>query len=87
MAPIRGTVAELEWTIERAIEHLGEPRATRYLRKFYPWYVERLGLPRESLRQLQAELQTADTIAHARRLLDAAVAAAERSQPQLAAAS
>src|SRR5205823_5382723 len=37
-------VAELEWLVERAREHLGEPRASRYLRKFYPWYAERLGL-------------------------------------------
>ncbi len=37
-------LAELHWTIERAVEHLGEQRATRYLRKFYPWYVPRLQL-------------------------------------------
>jgi nifR3 family TIM-barrel protein len=36
-------VAELLWTIDRAEEHLGADRANRYLRKFYPWYVERLG--------------------------------------------
>ena len=36
--PTRGEVLEeLHWTIDRAVEHLGEPRATRYLRKFYPW--------------------------------------------------
>ena len=29
--------------IERAVEHMGAERAGRYLRKFYPWYVERLG--------------------------------------------
>ena len=40
----RRCCAELDWTIERAVEHLGEPRATRYLRKFYPWYVARLRL-------------------------------------------
>ena len=34
---------ELNWTIDRAVEHLGEPRATRYLRKFYPWYVQSAG--------------------------------------------
>jgi tRNA-dihydrouridine synthase B len=34
---------ELEWVMARAAEHLGEPRAARYLRKFYPWYVERMG--------------------------------------------
>ncbi len=44
-APTRAEVlAELDWTIDRAVEHLGSPRATRYLRKFYPWYVARLGL-------------------------------------------
>ena len=36
-------LAELDWVIERACEHLGGDRAGRYLRKFYPWYVERLG--------------------------------------------
>ena len=35
---------ELDWTMERAVEHLGGERATRYLRKFYPWYVSNLGL-------------------------------------------
>jgi nifR3 family TIM-barrel protein len=34
---------ELDWVLERAVEHLGEGRAARYLRKFYPWYVARLG--------------------------------------------
>ena len=33
-------VAELGWVIDRAVEHLGEERAARYLRKFYPWYLE-----------------------------------------------
>lgn len=36
-------LAELDWLIDRAIEHLGEPRAARWLRKAYPWYVTRLG--------------------------------------------
>ena len=35
-------LAELEWVIERCEEHLGTERAGRYLRKFYPWYAERL---------------------------------------------
>ena len=35
--------AELDWIIDRAVEHMGEERATRYLRKFYPWYLGRLG--------------------------------------------
>src|SRR5436305_4310252 len=56
-------LAELDWVIERAIEHLGAERATRYLRKFYPWYVARLGRAHtDSLggpKELQAALQTA----------------------------
>jgi tRNA-dihydrouridine synthase B len=65
-------LAELDWLIDRAVEHLGEVRATRYLRKFYPWYVGRLGLPSPSLRRLQVQLQTAATLAQARTLLDRA---------------
>jgi tRNA-dihydrouridine synthase len=64
-------LAELEWTIERAIEHLGEPRATRYLRKFYPWYVTRLGLEARLARSLQESLQGTETLADVRRLLEA----------------
>jgi tRNA-dihydrouridine synthase B len=37
-------VAELLWTMSRAEEHLGPERAARYARKFYPWYLERLGV-------------------------------------------
>jgi tRNA-dihydrouridine synthase B len=65
-------LAELDWTIERAVEHLGEQRATRYLRKFYPWYVPRLQLEPTRAKGLQESLQSADTLAHARELLDAA---------------
>jgi tRNA-dihydrouridine synthase B len=35
--------AELRWILDRAAEHWGPERAARNLRKFYPWYVERLG--------------------------------------------
>jgi tRNA-dihydrouridine synthase B len=61
---------ELEWTIDRAVEHLGEARATRYLRKFYPWYVNRLGLERNRAKELCEELQRTETLARARDLLD-----------------
>ena len=37
---------ELDWVVDRAVEHLGEERAARYLRKFHPWYLTRLGAPR-----------------------------------------
>jgi nifR3 family TIM-barrel protein len=56
---------ELDWVIDRAVEHLGPERAGRYLRKFYPWYVERLGGDRE----LQDALQRAEGVAEARALL------------------
>jgi len=58
-------LAELDWVIDRAAEHLGPERATRYLRKFYPWYLERLGGDRE----LQDALQRVPTLTGARQLL------------------
>jgi tRNA-dihydrouridine synthase B len=58
-------LVELDWVIDRAVEHLGEDRAARYLRKFYPWYVERLG----EGRALQGALQTAPSLDAARELL------------------
>lgn len=36
-------LAEFEWVCDRAVEHFGEEKAGRYLRTFYPWYVDRLG--------------------------------------------
>jgi tRNA-dihydrouridine synthase B len=58
-------LAEVDWVIDGAVEHLGSQRAARYLRKFYPWYVERLGAGRE----LQDALQRAPTLEDARALL------------------
>lgn len=37
-------VAELEWVLDQGAEHWGAERAARNLRKFYPWYLERLGV-------------------------------------------
>jgi nifR3 family TIM-barrel protein len=69
--PTRAEVLEeLDWVIERAVEHLGEPRATRYLRKFYPWYVERLELDASASRELQRTLQSAESLERARALLE-----------------
>jgi nifR3 family TIM-barrel protein len=62
-------IAEMHWTIDRAVEHLGEQRATRYLRKFYPWYLARLDLDPATRRQLQESLQAAPTLDRARALL------------------
>ncbi len=77
--PSRAEVlAELDWVIDRAVEHLGAERASRYLRKFYPWYVDRLG----GGRALQAALQSAPTIEAARELLWGAAALAGRPAPR-----
>src|SRR3982751_6864088 len=46
-------VTEWLWVTERAEEHLGAERAQRYLRKFHPWYVERLEAPKEAADELQ----------------------------------
>jgi tRNA-dihydrouridine synthase B len=65
--PERGEViAELLWVIDRAEEHLGQDRAARYLRKFYPWYLERLDAEKETA----AALQQSEGLAEARRLVD-----------------
>jgi tRNA-dihydrouridine synthase B len=69
----RQVLAELRWTIERAVEHLGEPRATRYLRKFYPWYVTRLGLETDTVKRLQASLQAAETLQSVDTLLELSI--------------
>jgi len=62
--------AELRWVIDRAEEHLGVERAGRYLRKFYPWYAETMGLSRRA----QQPLVTAPTTAHARLAIEALLA-------------
>jgi tRNA-dihydrouridine synthase B len=58
-------VAEWQWVLDRAVEHLGPDRAARYLRKFHPWYVERLGAGKA----LQAALQQAGTIGEQRAVI------------------
>jgi len=58
-------VAELLWVIDRAEEHIGADRAARYLRKFYPWYLERLGADKATL----ASFQASDELAAARGLV------------------
>jgi nifR3 family TIM-barrel protein len=63
--PDRGEiVAELLWVIDRAEEHLGPDRAARYLRKFYPWYLERLDADKEAA----ASFQSCDDLDEARDL-------------------
>jgi nifR3 family TIM-barrel protein len=70
-APGRAEVMhELAWTIACAVDHLGEARATRYLRKFYPWYLARLELETAARRDLLAAVQSAKTLVQVRELLD-----------------
>lgn len=57
--------AELLWVVDCAEQHLGAERAERYLRKFYPWYTERLEAPPEVIDELQ---RTAD-LGRARQLI------------------
>jgi tRNA-dihydrouridine synthase B len=73
---VEEVLAELDWVTGCAVEHLGAPRATRYLRRFYPWYVDRLELDRAHARRLQSALQRADSLEQAGALLSGAVAPA-----------
>jgi tRNA-dihydrouridine synthase B len=66
-------VAELRWVVERCEEHLGGERAGRYLRKFYPWYADRMRLGPKT----HERLVTAPTTAHVQRLLHGLAAAQE----------
>jgi tRNA-dihydrouridine synthase B len=59
--------AELDWIIASAEDHLGTERAGRYLRKFYPWYADTLGLTKRE----REPLVTATTTTHARAALAA----------------
>ena len=69
--PSREEVAsELGWVIGCAEEHLGIERAGRYLRKYYPWYADRLGLTRRE----REPLVTAPDTAAAREAIAAIVA-------------
>ena len=64
--PTRDEVlAELCWVMDRAVEHLGADRAGRYLRKFYPWYLDRMDAPKE----LQQAMQSTSGVTEARALL------------------
>jgi nifR3 family TIM-barrel protein len=64
-------LAELEWMMDRAVEHMGAVRGGRWMRKAYPWFVERMGGGKE----LQAAMQQAETIEAAREALHAGAGA------------
>jgi tRNA-dihydrouridine synthase len=56
---------ELDWVMDRAVEHFGVQRGTRYLRKFYPWYLARVGAGHD----VQDALQRSEGIDAARSIL------------------
>ena len=58
-------VDELLWVIDQAEDHMGAERAERYLRKFYPWYLDRLDAPSE----VADELQRSADLSRARELI------------------
>ncbi len=58
-------IAEMLWVMNRAEEHLGPRRAARYLRKFYPWYLERLGADKATA----SEFQESDDLDEARAMV------------------
>jgi nifR3 family TIM-barrel protein len=51
---------ELDWVMDRAVEHLGSDRAARYLRKFYPWYLTRMGEGKLAQEALQRTASTGE---------------------------
>jgi tRNA-dihydrouridine synthase B len=58
-------LAEWEWVLDRAEEHIGAERAARYLRKFHPWYAERLAAPHA----VQDALQRAESLGEQRAII------------------
>ena len=59
--PTRAEVCqEVLWVIDRGEEHLGVERAGRYLRKFYPWYADTMGLTKRERNALVTAPTTAD---------------------------
>jgi tRNA-dihydrouridine synthase B len=50
---VHEVLEEWGWVLDRAEEHLGPERAARYLRKFHPWYAERLHAPHAVMDGLQ----------------------------------
>jgi tRNA-dihydrouridine synthase B len=75
-------VDELLWVIDQAEDHLGAERAERYLRKFYPWYLDRLDAPRE----VAEELQRSADLSRARELIRPLAGAAKLFKSPVAAA-
>jgi tRNA-dihydrouridine synthase B len=56
---------ELDWMMDAAAEHFGPIRAARWMRKAYPWYMDRLGAGKA----VQGSLQATDSLEAARAIL------------------
>jgi nifR3 family TIM-barrel protein len=56
---------ELDWMMDAAAEHFGPERGARWMRKAYPWYIDRMGAGK----QVQASLQGTDSFVAARAVL------------------
>ena len=69
---------ELRWVIDAAEDHLGTERAGRYLRKFYPWYADTMGLTKRA----RQALVSAPSTAHAREALGRPGARSARLRPR-----
>jgi len=64
--PTRAEICdELLWVVDCGEQHLGVERAGRYLRKFYPWYADTMGLTKRE----RNALVTAPTTDDARRAI------------------
>jgi tRNA-dihydrouridine synthase B len=59
-------LAELRWILDCGERHFGPERASRNLRKFYPWYLERLGITGPEADRFQRAV----TLDEVRRMLD-----------------
>jgi tRNA-dihydrouridine synthase len=56
---------ELDWMMNASAEHFGPVRAARWMRKAYPWYMERLG----ASKTVQARLQATESLDAAQAIL------------------
>lgn len=69
-------LTELHWVIGRAGEHYEDGRAARYLRKFYPWYLDTLRViepeqfTKARINELNAAFQATSTLEEAHAVVD-----------------
>jgi tRNA-dihydrouridine synthase B len=75
MPTIAEVIEEWSWIVDRAGEHYEDGRAARYLRKFHPWYLERLkeidpeNFTRARINEINQQLQQVATLDETRSVL------------------